>query len=281
MSNEIREDGVNNLLLKKIQKIQIEMLIEVDRICKKNNISYNIIAGTLLGAVRHCGYIPWDDDADVALLREEYDKFVRACKQDLDKTRFIFQDFTVTEGYRWGYGKLRRKGTRVVRKGQEHMQYHSGVFIDIFPLDFVPDQKIKRLVWTFQCFFVRKILWSKVGRRIEKNYFKRALYIILSLIPEKNVLLFLQSMIDYGKGRTSSLVRILTFPPPKGKFGYYRRWYESSSQYKFENIVLDGINHYDAYLSYKYGNYMDLPPLDQRKVHPFSECNLEYVEEEE
>ncbi len=74
-------------LLRQLQMIQLEMLVEVDRICKKCGIHYNIIAGTLLGAVRHGGYIPWDDDADVALLRPEYEKFRTACKTELDKSR--------------------------------------------------------------------------------------------------------------------------------------------------------------------------------------------------
>lgn len=95
--------------LRQLQCVQLELLMEVDRICKKCDIQYNIIAGTLLGAIRHGGYIPWDDDADVALLRSEYEKFRNACKTELDKTRFYFQDHRNTKGYRWGYGKLRRK----------------------------------------------------------------------------------------------------------------------------------------------------------------------------
>ena len=107
--------------LHRLQMIQLEMLVEVDRICNKCGIRYNIIAGTLLGAVRHRGYIPWDDDADVAFLRPEYEKFRKACKTELDRTRFYFQDHRNTKGYRWGYGKLRRKNTLFLREHQEHM----------------------------------------------------------------------------------------------------------------------------------------------------------------
>lgn len=96
----------------------------------------------MLGAVRHGGYIPWDDDADVALLREEYEKFREACKTELDTSRFYFQDHRNTKGYRWGYGKLRRKNTLFLREHQEHMPYKQGIFIDIFPLDSVPDNYI-------------------------------------------------------------------------------------------------------------------------------------------
>jgi hypothetical protein len=130
--------------LRTLQLIELELLQEVDRICRKCGIHYNIIAGTLLGAVRHGGFIPWDDDADVAMLRGEYERFRDACQTELDTERFYFQDHTVTPGYRWGYGKLRRKDTLFVREHQEHMPYEQGVFIDVFPLDAVPDSRAGR-----------------------------------------------------------------------------------------------------------------------------------------
>ena len=89
--------------LKKIQMTQIELICEVDRICKKCGIRYNMVGGTMLGAIRHKGYIPWDDDADIGFLREEYEKFRQACKRELDKSRFYFQDCRDVKGYRWGY----------------------------------------------------------------------------------------------------------------------------------------------------------------------------------
>ena len=76
--------------LQQLQAIELEMLDEVDRICKKNNIKYTIIGGTLLGAVRHGGFIPWDDDADVAMLRPEYEKFCTIVEKELDVDRFYF-----------------------------------------------------------------------------------------------------------------------------------------------------------------------------------------------
>lgn len=265
---------LNDEILRQLQLIQLEMLEEVDRICKKCNIKYNIIAGTLLGAIRHGGYIPWDDDADVALFRPEYEKFRIACKTELDKTKFVFQDHRNTKGYRWGYGKLRRKGTLFLREHQEHMPYMQGVFIDIFPLDGVPDNYILRSIKNFECFCVRKVLWSRVGKIAEKNFWRRQVYKLLDKIPEKYVFHYYHIMIHRGNEKKTRMVRILMFPTPNSEYGYYRNWYESSVDTVFEGKVFQGIKDYDSYLSFKFGDYMELPPEKKRKVHPVSRIVL-------
>lgn len=260
--------------LRDLQMIQLELLIEVDRICKKCEISYNIIAGTLLGAVRHGGYIPWDDDADVALLRSEYEKFREACKNELDTSRFYFQDHRNTEGYRWGYGKLRRKDTLFLREHQEHMPYEQGVSIDIFPLDGVPDNYLKRCWHNFHCFCIRKILWSEVGRIADRNFFMRKWYLLLSRIPGKIIFEHYQSLVQASNLERTNMVRILLFPTPNKEYGYYRRWYEESTNVEFEKNIFRGIKNYKEYLSFKFGDFMKLPPVEQRKVHPVTDLKL-------
>lgn len=260
--------------LRQLQMIQLEMLVEVDRICRKCGIKYNIIAGTLLGAVRHGGYIPWDDDADIALLRPEYEKFRIACKTELDKSRFYFQDHRNTKGYRWGYGKLRRKGTLFLRENQEHMPYKQGIFIDIFPLDGVPDNYILRSMKNFEYFCVRKILWSKVGMEADSRFWKRQVYRILNRIPERAVLRCFDKMVNRANKRDTRMVRILLFPTPNEQWGYYRCWYENSVDIIFEGKVFRGIKKYDSYLKFKFGNYLELPPEKDRKVHPVSKLEL-------
>ncbi len=104
--------------LRKVQVIQMELIKEVKRICDKYNIHYNMVGGTMLGAVRHKGYIPWDDDADIGFLRAEYEKFRKACRTELNHEKYYMQDLRDTEGYRWGYGKLRRKDTKFIRLNQ-------------------------------------------------------------------------------------------------------------------------------------------------------------------
>lgn len=257
-----------------LQGIQIELLQEVDRICRKHKIHYNMVGGTMLGAIRHGGYIPWDDDADIGFLRTEYEKFRDVCKRELDKEKFYFQEIRDTDGYRWGYGKLRRKNTKFVRLGQEFMPYEQGIFIDLFPMDNVPDNKILRKFHFCSCFLLRKFLWSEVGCRVEKNKGKKLLYGVMHLIPRGVLIKWYELMVRANAHRKTEMVRILTFPAPRGTYGFYRRWFLQQERYQFESITLTGAKDYEGYLKHKFGNYMELPPEEERKIHPVSELQL-------
>lgn len=259
--------------LRELQMIEVEMLIEVDRICKAYGIKYCISAGTQLGAIRHKGFIPWDDDADVAFLRSEYEKFREACKIALDQERFYFQDYETTPGYRWGYGKLRRKNTKFVRLGQEHMPYEQGVFIDIMPYDNVPDNLILRKINKFQCFLYRKAFWAPLGKQQESGI-KKVLYMFLDKLPDKKIYDSYTRFIKKSNRKKTKRIRIFALPVPGKENGYFRYCFEEVVPVEFENVNLMGMKHYDVYLTYKYGNYMKLPPLEQRKVHPVSLLEL-------
>ncbi len=272
------EHHLTDYELRQVQLTQLEMLKEVDRICSLCNIRYNIIAGTLLGAVRHKGYIPWDDDADVAFLREEYEKFRDACEKELDKSRFYFQDHRNTKGYRWGYGKLRRKGTKFLRKHQEHMPYEQGIFIDIFPLDTVSDIKLVRTLQNFHCYCIRKMMWAPVGKIASKGKFFKWWYRCLEKIPADRLYAYYDKLVQKWNKRNTKWVRILTFPTPNKEYGYLREWYEKSRKIEFEGEVFWGIWDIDGYLSFKFGQYMELPPINQRKVHPVTLLKLEQQE---
>ena len=265
---------LDNESLRQLQLIELELLLEVDRICQKCGIRYNIIAGTMLGAVRHGGFIPWDDDADVALLRPEYERFREACRTELDTERFYFQDHTATAGYRWGYGKLRRKDTLFLREYQEHMPYEQGVFIDVFPLDSVPNSHAGRMFINAECFCIRKLLWSRVGKMADRKKSKRFLYSVLDRIPEKRILKALDGMIARAAEGDTEWVRILMFPTPNREYGYLKRWYTSQKSVVFEGCSFPGVTDANGYLSFKFGDYMTPPPESRRKTHPVSALRL-------
>lgn len=253
--------------LRQLQIIELEILLEVDRICKKHNIKYSMAAGTLLGAIRHKGFIPWDDDVDLVMFRHEYDRFCQVCVEELDRTRFYFQTHTNTASYRWGYGKMRRIGTEYIRKGQENLNYPSGVSIDIFPLDSVPDNRVLRPLFHFACFVTRKLLWSEAGQKSERNPLKRWVYWLLAKVPKETVFkLLYDRLVSFSAGNLTEQVRIITFPNPRFH-GYRRAWYMNLQDYEFEGFCFPGPRDYDECLTYTYGDYRRLPPVEQQKGH--------------
>lgn len=179
------EIEINQQDLEKMKKIELEMLVELDRICRKHEIKYNLCAGTLLGAVRHKGFIPWDDDIDVRMLRSEYKRFCEACKTELDSTRFFWQTHDTDPGYRWEFGRILRKGTEYVRVGQETLKQKTGVFIDIFPSDGVPTGWLSKKIYFKTAFACRKLLWSPVGARLCEKRWQRMGFRLLSVLPAK------------------------------------------------------------------------------------------------
>jgi lipopolysaccharide cholinephosphotransferase len=208
------------------------------------------------------------------MLRSEYERFREACRTHLDHERFSFQDIDETEGYRWGYGKLRCNDSLFLREHQEHMPYHQGVFVDVFPLDPVPQSHLGRTVFNFRCFMVRKLLWSRVGKIADMSRVKRAVYGLLDLVPEGAAKACYRHLVRRAGRIKSDWVRILTFPTPNREWGYLRKWYATSEPASFEGVTFPGVSDADGYLTFKFGDWRSLPPVEQRKVHPVSAIRL-------
>lgn len=253
--------------LRKMQLTELEMLVEFDRVCRKYNIKYIIGFGTLLGAVRHKGFIPWDDDADVEMLRGDYEKFKRIAN-DLDEDICYFQCHDNEPEYLWGYGKLRHTNTVCVREGQESAKWRTGIFIDVFPLDDIPKSMLGQIIQDVYCFFIRKILYSHIGKYSAKGI-KKVTYSILAKIPVGRSYRYLKKYISKRNNTSDNNVRILTFPLGKKQkedeyWGFSKNFYLERELYEFEGYKLFGPKDYDDYLRKCYGDYMVLPPKDKR-----------------
>lgn len=254
--------------LRQLQMIELEMLIEMDRICRKYGIKYSLDGGTLLGAVRHKGFIPWDDDIDVIMLREEYVKFRKACRKDLDTRRFFFQDYRTDPNYRWGYAKFRRKNTEFIRLGQEHLKQNSGVFIDIFVVDNVPDGYLLRRLHHFLCFLIRKTLYSEVGKANETNPLIRTVYQGMSKIPRNWVFHVRNCLAAWTNLKRTELISHYTLEYTKRcPYGLPRECFDEMIDLEFEGRKFPCFKKYDLYLSSYYGDYMKLPPKEKQMPH--------------
>ena len=260
--------------LKRMQGIQLELMSELDRVCRKHDIKYTITCGTLLGAVRHHGFIPWDNDADVSMLREEYEKF-RLVANELDPSICFFQDHDNDPDYLWGYGKIRRTGTVFIREGQAHLKCKTGVYIDVMPLDDIPKSAVGQKLNDIKCFFLRKILWSRVAIAHENCSFE------LKVLSKVNVNVVYKSLAKAAKKSKNSSdkpVRVLTLPSGgkeremynSGKnkvnlrYGMPKEWLLELSEYDFEGHKFLGKKDYDGYLTSRYGDYMKLPPKEKQ-----------------
>ena len=256
---------------RKMQLTELDMLVEFDKVCRKYNINYVLFGGSLLGAVRHQGYIPWDDDADIGMLREDYETFKKH-KDEMNPNICFFQDHDTDPEYRWEYGKLRRTGSTYIRVGQEHLKCKTGIFVDVFPMDDIPLSIVGQIFQDLHCYCLRKILWSEVAKENTVGFWK-VWFTLLSKIP---VDFAFHGYEKYSKkSRNSSLnrVRCLGFPatgmlykknPLNERYGMPKSWFTDRAEYMFEGKKLYSSKDYDTVLKYIYGDYMKLPPEDQR-----------------
>lgn len=262
--------------LRKLQLVLLDVLSEVDRVCRLNNIRYCIGYGTLLGAVRHGGFIPWDDDADVIMLRGEYEKFKKVADQ-LDPDICFFQDHDTDSDYMWGFGKARRSGTKYIRVNQEHLTHRSGFMIDIFPFDDIPKSTVGMVVHDWICFVLRKITYAQVAWVSENSIFWRSYYKMLSCIPAHWAHVVSRLLVTPDNAKTPNRARVL-FGYMDGKknpmntistkYGWDKSWFLDLVEYEFEGRMFYGPRDYDSCLSWAFGpNYMTPPPINDRESH--------------
>ncbi len=130
-------------VLRKLQLTELEILKEIKRICEKHSLKYYLIGGTLLGAIRHKGFIPWDDDIDIALPRADYEKFCEICQgSELDEKYHLDSIYT-NDKCLYSYSKIRKRDTLFNEQSIAHLDIPKGIFVDVFPLDFAKSEKSK------------------------------------------------------------------------------------------------------------------------------------------
>lgn len=265
--------------LRKLQLIELDLLLELDRICKKNNITYMICSGTLLGAVRHKGFIPWDDDLDTRMPRKEFEKFEKACEKDLNHDKYFLQTWKTDPEYRWGYVKLRRKGTEYLRAGQEAIKCMSGVSIDIFVADNVSDNYLEARLQYYIRRACIKTLWSVIGVTADKNPIKRGLYRVIRHIPKTVPLKILEGIGKRNNRKSTKYACCLSFYRrnsfssvnnykcgDKG-FVVLNDWFKEKTEIEFEGFKFYTCANPMEYLQSHYVNIWSYPPENERTLH--------------
>lgn len=262
---------------KRLWAVLLDLLLEFDRVCKKNGIKYMIDGGTLLGAVRHGGFIPWDDDIDVIMLREEYEKLNRIAVSEFSAPYFWQTNETDPEHGR-GFARLRNSSTTYIicseMNGKKPLFHHNqGVFLDVFICDNIPDfakerspflkrlSKLQSRAWTLRN--QGHAPWSMGLVTRIPDFMRKLSYLLLSPSPEKNISQRLLKKLDaeaqrYDDRTPTEYVSHLTFCATEGsRFCYIfpRKFFENLTEVEFEGHKFPATAHWDEYLTGFYGNW--------------------------
>ena len=254
-----------------VKKIQLEILLEFDRLCKKNNIHYNLYFGTMLGAVRHKGFIPWDDDIDVAMTRENYDKFLSVYQEDI-KSDYFVQTYETDQNFFRPFMRIRRNGTVFTQRQYRKLDIHHGVFIDVFPFDKVYGSKRKETMRYQYLYRLRRLsLIKHFGVSEDANIIKKSTQKLVDfLIPNLKFNRYFTKVMTKRNNQDTGYLNHLSNDTPLYKFDKHlikEEDFLNSISCEFEGYKFPIIKDYDKYLTQNYGDYMKFPPKEERVPH--------------
>lgn len=261
---------INQEDLRKLQLFELQMVKDVAAVCKRNNITYYLCSGSLLGAVRHQGFIPWDDDADIAMPYDEYKRFLRVGQEQLGDNYFV-QSCETDILFHRAYTRIRANHTTMLNPMHKKCKTHQGIWIDIFPLVYFDSQRelsIKKKIIKFSNFlqiddFLRANM-DEFQRLLGK--FGIALINILFKIPIKTRQKLHIKILDcFGQKKNGKFIAEI--------WGNITHYYPSElvrgdyTEIQFEDGCFSTFPQYKLFLENKYGDYMQLPPKEARKGH--------------
>ena len=260
---------MSNIDVRKLQLFQLEVFKEVDRICRSNNIKYFMIGGTLLGAVRHKGFIPWDIDVDIAMFRDDYNRFTECCKSNLTDKYFL-QNYQTDIDYFPSLTHICMNNTFTELAHSNHLQYHKGIHIDIFPLDNVANNEKERNKQKKLLAFIDRIKIMKASYIYDSGLFgckviiKRSLRSLMAPIPLKWLNSIREKIMTEHANKETKFVCSTASHYGYDKQVMEREIYGTPILLEFEDAMYFAPQKWDEYLTRIYGDYMTPPPIEKR-----------------
>jgi lipopolysaccharide cholinephosphotransferase len=242
----------------------LEIAVYIDSFCAEHGIDYCLMGGSALGAKRHGGFIPWDDDLDIFMTPENYEKFREKFLELGDSEKFYLQEYGRTKGGYVTIPKLRMNGTTYVEELTADWKIHQGIFVDIFILHHCPNQKIKQL---WQCFWAKCAVVKGMSLRGYNRHtgFRKLLLSIAKLLPQKLMVDFaLRQVYRYRNVQSDYYCNFLG--KAIYKKGLYKKvWFSETEEAPFERTHLRVPIGLHEFLTERFGNYMEIPSEDRIK----------------
>lgn len=256
-----------------IREIQMRILDEIVKICESAGLKYYLAYGSLIGSVRHKGYIPWDDDMDIAMARKDYDKLLAILKdKNASKPEWLSAIDDTAPDYYYPFAKAIDNRTEI--KSDRHKGYQ-GIWVDIFPIDGLPKTLAKAKAFIFFCSFLRVVGLSMSTDFSSKTLgrwtllYKRFFNALSVLVGKKRVCRFVEWVFHRYEVKDSPFVAIL-FSGHNFDAIFKKDELLQQADYPFEDRTYTSFKNYDAYLRQLYGDYMRLPPEEKRITHDFN-----------
>ncbi len=259
-----------------VQKILLGFLLEIDRICKKYNIKYFLAGGTLLGAIRHHGFIPWDDDADVMMLREDYDKFLSVLPKELPQNLFMQ---TQEKTSHFPFLKIRIDNTVFSTEFTSHFDnIHNGIFFDVLAQDYTSNNKLIRklhMKFTASARWLVLNKWRNTPVDANSKISSFIANILKSILPLSLLDKVQDKLISLYKNKKDAKYLFDSMGRNISRGEFPAKWFDEAILVDFEGVKLPVPKAYDEYLTYLYGDYMDMIPVSKRHVsHEIIEMDL-------
>ncbi|MBQ7148644.1 MAG: LicD family protein [Pseudobutyrivibrio sp.] len=253
--------------LDRIHEMQLKMLSDFHEYCNKHGIKYTVICGTLLGTIRHKGFIPWDDDIDVGLEREEYEKLISLLKKEPIDGCFI-QDYSTDLHYYQPYAKLVKENTVFIEAYRKNCKAKSGIFIDIFPFDSISKPglsttKFRRTLSRIITFAI----WSKENCHMERKGNKKLINgvsYVVGLLPKKTLINMQNKLVVRDRDDWEYLASMFSSNYDSDRLYFKKSDFDNLIELEFENIVVNAPSNWEENLKRLYKNYMELPPENKR-----------------
>ena len=263
---------MEKIQLKQEKEVELQILLQIDKICREHKIKYFLMRGTLLGAIKYKGFIPWDDDIDITMSREDYNRFVKIMAHEKGKSNIDIVYTGNSKEYPYTFAKIYDNRTTLDEiKIAESIKskYDLGIYVDVFPLDYVSENGFLRMIklGTIRLLDILRLCAVTDTDKLKNNKcIKFIIKLLKKVLPHHSKFIhWIEVIGEHWQNKNTNLVGFCNEAQKKQIFP--KSYFEETISVSFEEHMFNVSGHYHEILTSLYGDYTQLPPIDERCTH--------------